>query len=72
MFYGDTKDPRQPKQYRERKMELEESGSLTSDNTTKLQSSKQYNTGTKQKYRSMEQERKPRNTSIHLQSINLR
>ena len=29
------------------KMELEESGSLTSDYTTKLQSSKQYLTGTK-------------------------
>ena len=29
------------------KMELEESGSLTSDYTTKLQSSKQYGTGTK-------------------------
>ena len=28
-------------------MELEESGSLTSDYTTKLQSSKQYGTGTK-------------------------
>ena len=30
-----------------RKTELEESGSLTSGNTTKLQSSKQYGTGTK-------------------------
>ena len=30
-----------------RKMELEESGSLTSDYTTKLQSSKQYGIGTK-------------------------
>ena len=29
------------------KTELEESGSLTSDYTTKLQSSKQYDTGTK-------------------------
>ena len=47
MFYGDTKDPRQPKQYRERKMELEESGSLISDYTAKLLSSKQYGTGTK-------------------------
>ena len=31
----------------EKKMELEESGSLTSDYTTKLQSSKQHGTGTK-------------------------
>ena len=31
----------------ERKMELEESGSLTSDYTAKLQSSKQYGTDTK-------------------------
>jgi len=30
------KDPEQPKQSWERKMELEESGSLTLDNTTKL------------------------------------
>ena len=32
---------------KEKKAELERSGSLTSDSTTKLQSSKQYNTGTK-------------------------
>ena len=38
-------------------MELEESGSLASDYTTKLQSSKVYDTGTK--HRSMEQDRKP-------------
>ena len=31
---------------RKKKMELEESGSLTSDYTTKLQSSKHYGTGT--------------------------
>ena len=36
-------------------MELEESTFLTSDSTTKLQSSRQYGTGTKQKYRPMEQ-----------------
>jgi len=41
-------------------MELEESSFLTSDHTTKLQSSRQHNTGTKQKYRPMEQDRKPR------------
>ena len=44
---GDTKDPEQPKQSRERKTELEESGTLTSDYTTKRQSPKQYGTGTK-------------------------
>ena len=46
MFDGGTKDPRQPKQDRERKMELEESDFLISAYTTKLLSSKQYGTGT--------------------------
>ena len=46
-------------------MELEGSTCLTSDYTTKLQSSRQYGTGTK-KYRSMEQNRKPRDKSTHL------
>ena len=32
-LYGDTKDPEQPKQSWKRKMELEESGPLTSDYT---------------------------------------
>ena len=36
------------------------------DSTTKLQSSRQYGTGTKQKYRPMEQDRKPRNKPMHL------
>ena len=41
-------------------MELEESGSLILDYTTKVQSSRQYDIGTKiKKYRSMEQYRKP-------------
>ena len=44
--YGNTKDPEQPKQSRER-MEQEESTFLTSDYMTKLQSSKQHGTGTK-------------------------
>ena len=39
-LYGDTENSIWPKQSWERKTELEESGSLTSDNTTKLQSSK--------------------------------
>ena len=38
---------------------------LNSDYTTKLQSSRQYGTSTKQKYRSMEQDRKPRNKPMH-------
>ena len=44
-LYRNTKDPEQPKQFWERRMELEESTFLTSDYTTKLQSSKQYGTG---------------------------
>ena len=36
-----------PKQFWERRMELEESTGLTSDYTTKLQSLRQYGTGTK-------------------------
>ena len=46
-------------------MELEESTRLTSDYTTKPQLSRQYGTGTK-KYRSMEQNRKPRDKSMHI------
>ena len=34
--------------------------------TTKLQSSRQYGTGTKTEYRPMEQDRKPRDKSMHL------
>ena len=39
---------------------------LTSDYTTKLQSSRQYGTAQKQKYRPMEQDTKPRNKPMHL------
>ena len=39
-LYGNTKDPKRPKQSGERKTELNDSGSLTLDNTTKIQSSK--------------------------------
>ena len=46
-MYGKRKDPKYPKNYRKRKMEMEELGSLTSDNTTKLPLSNQYDTGTK-------------------------
>ena len=44
--YGNTKDPKQPKQSCKRRVELEDSTFLTSDYTTKLQSSRQYGTGT--------------------------
>ena len=47
-------------------MELEQSTSLTSDYTTKLQSSRQVQ---RQKYRSMEQNRKPRDKSMHLWTL---
>ena len=46
-LYGNTKDPKQPKQSQERKMELEELTFLASEYTTKLQSSRKYGTGTK-------------------------
>ena len=47
-------------------MELEESTCLTSDYTTKPQSSRQYGTGIKTEYTSMEQNRKPRDKSTYL------
>ena len=57
------------KQSWERRMDLEESTCLTSGSTTKLYSSRQYGTGTKrQKHRSMEQNRKPRDKSTHLRT----
>ena len=48
-----------------------ESGSLSSDYTTKLESSEQYGTGTKTEILIMEQDRKPGNKPMHLWSINL-
>ena len=47
-------------------MELEESTFLTSDYATMLQSQDSILLVQKQKYRSMEQDRKPRNKSMHL------
>ena len=47
-------------------MELKESTFLTSDYTTKLQSSRQYVTGREMKYRPMEQDRQPRRKLMHL------
>ena len=58
--------PNSQKQSWERKMELEESGSLTSDYTTMLQSSRQYGPGIGQKYRPMEQCRKLRDKPMKL------
>ena len=54
------------KQSWERRMELEESTCLTSDYTTKLQTTRKYNTGRRQEYRSMEQNRNSRDKSMHL------
>ena len=45
--YGNTKDPKQPNQSWETRIELEESAFLSSDYATKLQSSTQCGTGTK-------------------------
>jgi len=64
-------NPQKLKQSWERKMELEKSGVLTSDYTTWLQSSRQYGTGRKQKYRPAEQDRKPRDKPTQLRSPNL-
>ena len=50
-------------------MELEESTFLTSDYTTNLKSSRQYGTGTKMKYRSVEQDRKPIDKSMDALSL---
>ena len=47
-------------------MELEESTLLTSDYTKKLQSSRQYGTGTKTEISPMEKDRKPKNKPLHL------
>ena len=47
-------------------MEVEESTFLTSDYITKLQSKDSMVLAQKQKYRPMEQDRKPRNKPIHL------
>ena len=45
--YGNPKNPEQPKQSWETRMELVESTFLTSGYTAELQSSRQYDTGTK-------------------------
>ena len=65
-FVWKYKNLEQPKQSSKRRMKLEESTCLTSDYTTNLHSSRQYGTGTRQKYRSMEQNGKPGDKSMHL------
>ena len=65
-FIWKHKRPWMPRLSWERRMELEESNFLTSNYTTKLQSSRQYGTGAKTEYRSMEQDRNPRNKPMHL------
>ena len=52
-------------------MELEESTVPISDYSTKLQSSKQYGTSRKQKYRPKKQDRKLRHKPAHLGAGNL-
>ena len=48
-MHGDRKDHQISKAILRKKTKLEESGFLTSDYTIKLQSSKQYGTGTKKR-----------------------
>ena len=63
-FVWKYKKPRIAKATLRKKIRLEESTCLTSHYTTKLQSSKLL--AQRQKYRSMEQVRKPRDKSTHL------
>ena len=70
-LYGDTKDPKQPKQSCGKKTELEESDSLTSGYTTSYSNQDNMVLAQKQKYRSMEQDRKPRDKPTHIWSTNL-
>ena len=65
-FVWKYKRPRIAKQSWERRMELEESTCLTSGSTTKPQSSDSMVLEQRQKYRSMEPTRKPRDKSTHL------
>jgi len=68
-FVWKHKRPRIAKTSSERKMELKESGSQTSDYPTKQQSSKLYGTVTKTV--PVEQDRKPRIKPTNLQPTNL-
>ena len=55
----ETQKPRIPKQSSERRIETKESTGLTSDYTTKLQSSGRYGTGTKTDIQMNETKQKP-------------
>ena len=71
-LYGNPKDLQQPMQSEERKMELEDKSTfLTTDYTTKLQSSRQYVTGTKQKQRPVGQDRNPRDKHTPMGNLSL-
>ena len=65
-----NKDPKQPKQYQGKKFWNNQVRGL--DYTTKLSQQNTYGIGTKQKYRSVEQDRKPRNKPKNLWLTNLR
>ena len=58
------------KQHSKTKTELEDLGSLTSNYTTKLKSSKQYDPGTRQKYRSVYQDGNPREKKMQEPVVN--
>ena len=59
------KNLEQPKQSGERRMELEESTCLTSDYNTKYSHQDSMVLAQRQKYRLMEQNRKPRDESMY-------
>ena len=66
LFVWKHKRPQTAKAILKKKTDLEELTFLTSDYTTKLQSPRQHSTGTKQKCRQKEQDRKPRYKPTHL------
>ena len=67
----ETQDPKELKQSTERKMEMEESRSLTSDYAQSYTHHNSMVLAQRQKYRSMEQHRKPRDKPTQLWSPNL-
>ena len=71
-FVWKYKKPRVAKAILRKRMEPEESSCLTSGSTTKPQSPRQYGTAQRQKYRSVEQNRKPRDKSTYLWTPYLR
>ena len=70
-LYGNTKDSEQIKRFRERRTELEESDSLTSNYTINYNNQNNIVLAQKQTHRSMEQDGKPRNKPMDLWPINL-